>query len=103
MTEDPTPTPATTPLDEPTVATPVLLLLHVPPGVASANVTEEPKHIDVAPVMLAGGENKNNSNAAVVDDRLLFVQVTIQRYHMVPVIVAVYVALVAPATFVQPP
>ena len=47
-------TPLTTPLVEPTVATAVLLLLHVPPLTASANVVFAPTHADTVPVMLAG-------------------------------------------------
>src|SRR5579872_552735 len=38
MVTVPAATPVTTPLDEPTVATPGLPLLHTPPGVASVNV-----------------------------------------------------------------
>ena len=45
-------TPVTTPLDEPTVATEVLLLLHVPPVVESVNVVVEPAHTgDIPPVI----------------------------------------------------
>ena len=48
--------PATTPFDEPMVAAAVLLLLHVPPGLASASVAVEPEHIVVLPVMAAMAE-----------------------------------------------
>jgi hypothetical protein len=44
-------TPVTTPVDEPTVATPVALLLHVPPDVAFARVVVVPVHMLVFPVM----------------------------------------------------
>lgn len=40
-----------TPLAEPIVATPVLLLLQVPPDVLLAKVVDEPTHTDVAPLM----------------------------------------------------
>lgn len=46
-------TPVTTPA-ELMVATPVLLLLHEPPAVASAKVTVAPVHTLVVPVMAAG-------------------------------------------------
>ena len=42
------------PEDTPTVATEVLLLIHVPPAVASLNVVDDPIHTDVVPVMAAG-------------------------------------------------
>jgi hypothetical protein len=42
MVAVPVATPVTTPVPEPTVATDVLLLLHVPPEVASLNVLVEP-------------------------------------------------------------
>jgi hypothetical protein len=48
-------TPVTTP-DVPTVATPVLLLLHVPPEVASLSVADNPTHILGVPVIAAIGE-----------------------------------------------
>ena len=47
------PTPVTTPVDE-TVATPVALLLQVPPDVASNKVVVLPVHTEVVPV-IAGG------------------------------------------------
>jgi hypothetical protein len=46
----PAATPVTTP-EVPTVATAVLLLLHVPPGVASVNEVVEPAQTDVVPVI----------------------------------------------------
>jgi hypothetical protein len=49
----PAATPVTTPVAAFTVALAVLLLLHVPPGVASAKVMEEPGHTEVGPVMEA--------------------------------------------------
>src|ERR1043165_3762053 len=42
------------PLVEPTVATPVLLLLHVPPELTSASVVLAPTHTVPDPVMVAG-------------------------------------------------
>ena len=50
----PTATPVTIPLEEPTVAIPVLPLLHVPPVVASLNVVVAPVQADAAPVMDEG-------------------------------------------------
>lgn len=46
--------PVTTPVDAPTVATEGLLLLHVPPAVASANVTVDPIHTAVLPLIADG-------------------------------------------------
>jgi hypothetical protein len=49
--EVPNDTPYTTPLLEPTVATLVLLLVHVPPDVESVNVMDDPKHKAFGPHM----------------------------------------------------
>ena len=46
--------PVTTPEPLPTVAIVVLLLVHVPPPVASLNVVVKPTHTDVIPVIVAG-------------------------------------------------
>jgi len=46
--------PDTIPVVEPTIATPVLPLLHVPPVVAEANVVVAPVHKPNAPVITAG-------------------------------------------------
>lgn len=46
--------PHTTPLEEPTVATDVMELLHTPPDVASPSVVQLPAHILLTPVMVAG-------------------------------------------------
>ena len=51
MIVDPGPTPVTTPLFSPIVATPGLLLVHVPPVTASASVDVPPAHILVTPVI----------------------------------------------------
>ena len=66
MTAVPTPTPVTTPLDEPTVAIPVLPLLQVPPAVASERVTDKPKHMVVVPVIPEGVGFKNSSRPGEV-------------------------------------
>ena len=50
----PADTPVTTPVDEPIVAVPVLLLLQVPPAVASAKVMVEPMFTVAVPVIAAG-------------------------------------------------
>ncbi len=49
----PADTPVTTPVPE-TVATAVLLLLHMPPGVGSVKLVEEPPQIPNTPVMFPG-------------------------------------------------
>lgn len=54
MMEVPPPIPVTTPVPGSIVATPVLLLLHVTPGVASVNVTVLPWHNSSGPLMFAG-------------------------------------------------
>ena len=50
----PTPAPFTIPVLDPTVATNELLLLQVPPGVASVKTDEVPVQMPVLPVMPAG-------------------------------------------------
>lgn len=55
MMQLPPVTPLTIPVDASTVATPVLLLLHVPPLVASLSFTVLPAHTDVPPVTGATG------------------------------------------------
>ena len=47
-------TPVTMPVPVPTVATPVLLLLHRPPAVTSNKATLAPSHITLVPVIAAG-------------------------------------------------
>lgn len=54
MVAVPAETPVTTPVEEPTVATPVLPLLHVPNNVASSSVVVELTHTVIVPVMAAG-------------------------------------------------
>ena len=54
MTVFPEATPKTRPVVEPTVATAVLLLLHVPPATASVNANEEPTQTFEGPVTGAG-------------------------------------------------
>jgi len=46
--------PVTIPVEDPTLAIPVALLLHTPPEEASLNVVVEPKHRDSVPVIEAG-------------------------------------------------
>ena len=56
ITAVPAEIPLTTPLDGPTIATPVLLLLHVPPDDPSVSVIFDPAHtIAVAPPIAVGG------------------------------------------------
>ena len=50
----PTANPLTIPLTEPPVAFAILLLLPVPPVVASLNVMDEPMHANPEPVILDG-------------------------------------------------
>ena len=47
-------TPVTVPEVEPMVATPVLLLVQLPPEVASVNVVVKPTHTFVVPPIAAG-------------------------------------------------
>lgn len=54
MSEVPTATPVSTPVEEIIVATDVLPLIHVPPAVASLSVMAEPMHTPGPPVMAAG-------------------------------------------------
>ncbi len=53
MVAVPAETPLTTPVEAPTVATPVALLLQVPPEVELANVVVDPTQMEVVPVMAA--------------------------------------------------
>ena len=54
MVGTPADTPVTTPVDGPTVASEVLLLLQVPPDVASVRVIVEPGHTAATPPIAAG-------------------------------------------------
>ena len=54
MVTTPAAIPFTTPVDVPTVATDVLLLVQVPPPVASNNGVVEPGQTVITPVMPAG-------------------------------------------------
>jgi hypothetical protein len=54
MVAFPVEAPVTTPVEEPTVATEPLLLLHVPPDVAVLSDIEEPIHIEELPEIAAG-------------------------------------------------
>lgn len=55
----PAATPVTTPVIGATVATPGVMLLQVPPGVASLSVVELPAHTDKVPVIGASGFTVN--------------------------------------------
>lgn len=54
MVAVPAPAPETMPDEEPTVATPVALLLHVPPVGLQLSVVVDPSHTVVVPVMDPG-------------------------------------------------
>jgi hypothetical protein len=54
ITAVPALTPDTTPVDDPTVATPVLPLTHVPPAGEELSVVVEPVQTEAAPVIAAG-------------------------------------------------
>jgi hypothetical protein len=54
MVDVPEATPPTTPVPEPTVATPVLLLLHEPPPVLLVSVVLLPTHMLVEPAIATG-------------------------------------------------
>ena len=49
-------TPVTMPVEAPTVAVPVAVLLHVPPPVASVSVILDPAHTLVGPEIATGKE-----------------------------------------------
>ena len=66
----PVETPVTIPVTEPMVATEVLVLLHVPPANPSLNVTTEPGHIDVVPV-IGGTEPINTVLVTIAEPQLL--------------------------------
>ena len=74
-------TPVTTPVEEPTVANAVLLLLHVPPGVATVNVVVCPTHTLLAPLTDVGGAT------------IVTVRAAMQLVESVYVIVAVPVVM----------
>ena len=54
MVAVPTETPDTIPVDEPTLAMVLSLLVHIPPEVALFSVVEEPIHTIDEPVMAVG-------------------------------------------------
>ena len=54
MMEVPIEAPETTPVVDPMVATDVVPLVHVPPGVASDNDVVPPTHVENEPVIDAG-------------------------------------------------
>jgi len=60
----------TNPEDEPIVATVVLLLVHVPPPVASDKVVVDPAHSDVVPVIGESGLTVTNVVALQPVDRV---------------------------------
>lgn len=51
----PADTPVTIPVNDPTVAKPVLLLVHVPPALVLLKAVVNPAHTLVVPVIDAGG------------------------------------------------
>lgn len=60
-------TPVTVPLEDPIVATPVLTLVHVPPGVISLREVVLPAHTLVVPSMEVGKGLTVNVVVAVPD------------------------------------
>jgi hypothetical protein len=54
MVAVPAATPVTIPVVEPTVAMPVAVLVHTPPGVVLLSVAVEPMQINAVPVIAAG-------------------------------------------------
>jgi hypothetical protein len=77
MVVTPADIPETKPLPEPIVATPALVLVHVPPEVRSDNVVVNPKHTPSAPVIEAGVAFTVTVTLAVLTQPLLFVPVTV--------------------------
>jgi hypothetical protein len=67
-------TPDTMPEPEPIVATEVLLLLHMPPGVALDNVTVLPIQVTVGPVI-------GDGNGLTVTDNVAGVAVPLNEPH----------------------
>lgn len=65
MVSVPAVTPATVPVDEPTVATAGLLLLHEPPPVLLNKVEVDPTHVLVVPV-IAGGFGLTETDAVAI-------------------------------------
>jgi hypothetical protein len=63
--------PATIPEVDPTVAIPVLLLVHIPPLVASVKVTEVPTSRVLTPEITAGNELMFTYTVITDDARLL--------------------------------
>src|SRR4051812_34260199 len=84
---EPAEIPVTTPLDEPTVACAVLLLLHVPAGVASLRFVVNPTHKTAEPVIAAG-------NGFTLNDAVLLPDMAI--LHGVPFVTDVIVTVVDP-------
>lgn len=71
MVTAPAATPVTTPVAELTVALAVLLLLHVPPAVASVSVVLIPVHNVEAPEMAAAAVRSVTTLVTVPQPRLL--------------------------------
>jgi hypothetical protein len=77
--------PATTPLALPTVATVVLLLLHVPPSTVLDNVVDDPTHTEFVPVIVP--------DVADVVTAISLVEKTVPQ-----LVFTVYVIMVVPAS-----
>lgn len=65
MVDVPALTPVAMPLVEPIVATPVLPLLHVPPGTLLLSVVVAPWHTEVVPPMAEGAAFTVNTVVAI--------------------------------------
>jgi hypothetical protein len=74
MTEVPAATPHAVPAELPMVATDVLLLLHVPPAVASLRVVQVPAHMVVVP-MIAAGNGLTVATIVVVQPPLMVYEI----------------------------
>jgi hypothetical protein len=75
MTEVPAATPHAVPVELPMVATAVLLLLHVPPAVASLRVVQVPAHMVVVP-MIAAGNGLTVATIVAVQPPLMVYEIT---------------------------
>jgi hypothetical protein len=95
----PTVTVVTVPLEDPMLATPVLLLIHVPLGVASVNVMLDPIQTEVGPPISAGN-TFTVTLIEVVQPRRVYVISTVPP--LVPVTVPVPLAPITVA-IVTPP
>ncbi len=93
MVTKPDDTPVTTPDSEPTVATPVLLLDHTPPGVPSVSVIVAATHTDDKPVMTVGSGLTTSVAVMMQVDPMVYVIIAVPA--VTPVAIPVVEPMVA--------